>query len=214
MKASWLPWPTQRLHAAVRSKATWGYVIYRTTYMHQSETAFSQITDLINSYIKHDLFSEYAATQTSELAAAEPTPYNEIWAHHHPIIMDDPTKFDRASIDSVRAHFRSWVDLQEGRHHLMMYPICIVIDEDSVREFLNASLSGGKSELERMGKRPIPYFKMIPAFSESDEYDSFMGGEYPRESSERIGLQPISQGREIAAILESDDDEYDGFLGG
>lgn len=214
MKASWLPWPTQRLHAAVRSKAIWGYVIYRTTYLPQSETAFSQIMDLLNSYIKHELFSEYAATQTNNIAAAESTAYNEIWAHYHPIIMDDPAQFDRASIDSIRAHFRSWVDLQEGRQHTMMYPICIVIDEDSVQEFLNASLLRGKSELERMRKRPIRYFKMIPAFSEIDEYDSFMGGEYPEESSDRTGIHPILQGKETAVLLESDDDEYDGFLGG
>ena len=214
MNVNWLPWPTQRLHTAVRSNATWGYVIYRTTYTPQSDTTFSQIVDLLNSHIKHELFSEYAATQKNKLATAEPTPYHEIWAQHHPVIMDDPAQFNGASIDAIRAHYRSWVDLQEGRHHTMIYPICIVIDEESVREYMDAQLSGGKSELEGMRNRPIRFFKAIPAFPESDEYDSFMGAEYPSERSDKTVIHPILHGNGVTSLPDSDDDEYDGFLGG
>ncbi|KAJ5817787.1 hypothetical protein N7447_007795 [Penicillium robsamsonii] len=208
MNLSWLPWRTQRLHAAVRSKATWGYVIYRTTYTPQSDTAFSQIVDLLNSYIKHELFSEYASTPKSKLHCAEPTAYHEIWAQHRPVIMADPAQFDEAPIDSVRAHFESWVNSREKRNHTT----CIVIDDESLRAFLDAQPT--KSESDKMGINSIPYIKVLTALPETDEYDSFMGAEYPGEWSDKRGIHPIPRGKEVTACSESDDDEYDSFLGG
>lgn len=215
MNVSWLPWPTQRLHAAMRSKATWGYVIYRTTYTLQFNTAFSQIVDILNSHIKHELFSEYASIPKNKLFDAEPTPYHEIWSHHLPVIMSDPTRFDGASIDSIRAHFLSWVDTRQKRDHTTLYQTCIVIDEESVKAFLDAPLPKEKSESDRMRIHPIRYVKVITASPGTDEYDSFMGGEYPGESSDRTGCHYIPRGKNIAALLlESEDDEYDSFLGG
>ncbi|OQE44344.1 hypothetical protein PENCOP_c002G07859 [Penicillium coprophilum] len=209
MNLSWLPWRTQRLHAAVRSKTTWGYVIYRTTYTPQSDTAFSQIIDLLNSYIKDELFSEYASTPKSKLHCAEPTPYQEIWAQHLPIIMADPAQFDEASIDSIRAHFESWVNSRARRN----YTTCIVIDDESLQAFLDARHSE-KSKSDRNGIHSIRYLKVLTASPEIDEYDSFMGAEYPGIWSDRTEMQPIRNEKEVAALSESDDDEYDSFLGG
>ncbi|KAJ5356287.1 hypothetical protein N7517_010896 [Penicillium concentricum] len=208
MNLSWLPWRTQRLHAAVRSKATWGYVIYRTTYTPQSDTAFSQIVDLLNSYIKQELFSEYDSTPKSKLHSAEPTPYHEIWAQHRPVIMADPVQFDEASIDSIRSHFESWVNSRERRNHTT----CIVIDDESLQAFLDAQPTE-KWESNR-GIHSIRYLKVLTAFPEIDEFDSFMGAEYPGGCSDRRGIHPVLNAKGTAASSESDDDEYDSFLGG
>lgn len=212
MSVNWLPWPTQRLHAALESEATWGYMIYRTTYTSQSDTAFPRFIDLLNTCIKDQLFSEYALAQKNKSERAEPTPYLEIWARHRPIIMTDPAQFDEASIDSIRAHFESWVVLQEKRDHPTMYRTCILYDEESQQAFLDASLQEENNESRKKEIHPIHYVKLITALSESDddEYDGFMGG----ERSDRNGIDPIPHRKEIAALSESDDDDYDGFLGG
>lgn len=80
-----------------------------------------------------------------------------------------------------------------------------MIDEDSMRELWDVSLSGEESESERTRKRPTCYFKMLPACLESDEYDSLVGREHPAESSDRTNIHPISHGREIAVLLKSVD---------
>ncbi|KXG47469.1 uncharacterized protein PGRI_013390 [Penicillium griseofulvum] len=209
MNLSWLPWRTQRLHAAVRNKATWGYVIYRTTYTPESDTAFPQIINLLNTYIKQELYSEYASTPKSQLHNAEPTPYHEIWAQHLPVIMTDQTQFNEASIDSIRAHFESWVNTQEKQNHTT----CIVIDEESLQAFLDAQTPNEKSEPNMLGIHSMRYIKVITAFPEVDEYDSFMGAEYNGEWLGRTNMNSSPSGKGMASS-ESDDDEYDSFLGG
>jgi hypothetical protein len=57
------------------------------------------------------------------------------------------------------------------------------------------------------------YIKVITAFPEVDEYDSFMGAEYHGEWLGRTNMNSSPSGKGTASS-ESDDDEYDSFLGG
>lgn len=213
MNLSWLPWPAQRRPAPTRNKTTWEYVIYRTTYTPQSDTSFPQIVNVLNSYFNNGSLSEYAPLQ-KKLFSAEPTRYPESCSEHPPLIMADPTRFDGASIESIRDHFLSWVNKQEKRDYTTMYPTCIVVDEECLQAFLDTPLPGEKLKSDSVRDNLIRYFKVIAASPEIDEYDSFMGGEYPGDISDRSVHSSTPRGKKIAALLESDDDEYDSFLGG
>ncbi|OOQ82952.1 hypothetical protein PEBR_36730 [Penicillium brasilianum] len=176
MSLSWLPWPTRRLHTAVQSKSTWGYVIYRTSYTPESDATFLGIVDLLNSYIKHGLYSECTSSQSNTSRHTDPTPYHEIWARHDPVIMDDPSQFDGASADAIQAHFKSWTRAQEKRGCSTAYRMCMVLDERSLRELANFPPPGENLNGEK-AMHPIQYVTVIETQPDSDdEFDSFMGG--------------------------------------
>ncbi|CAG8397363.1 unnamed protein product [Penicillium salamii] len=216
MNSAWLPWSTQRLHTAVRGEAKWGYVIYRTTYTPQSDIFFPKIIALLNDNIKHELFAECGLTKKYQAQNAKLTAYDEIWTHHLPILMENQAQFDNASIDSVQAHFRSWVHDMQQKDQNVLYPMCIVIDEESLQEFVDASFPDDHLEEGRLNQ-PLRYVKVIKAFPAADSddiYDAFMGGECPAEKSDSMGMQRSRGEKEGTVVSESDDDEYDGFLGG
>ncbi|KAF3398340.1 hypothetical protein F1880_005963 [Penicillium rolfsii] len=175
MSLSWLPWPTRRLYTAVQSQTTWGYVIYRTTYTPESDALFPRVVDLLNSYIEYGLFSECMSSQSKTSRQTNPGPYREIWAHHDPIIMDDPSQFDHVSADAVQAHFKSWSRAQEKRGYSTDYRMCMILDERSLQGLKDFPPPGEKLDNEK--GHPIQYvtvFEMQP--DSDDEYDSFMGG--------------------------------------
>lgn len=213
MNFSWLPCLTQRLPATTRRKASWGCVIYRTTYTPQSDTVFPQIVDVLNSYIQDGLIAEHGSSQSHKLFGAEATSYNELSSQHPPVLMVDRTQFDGASTDSIRAHFLSWVENRQKRDNITMFSTCIVIDEEALRAFLDTSPPQEKSRLNSVRENPIRYVKVIVPSPEMDEYDSFMGGEYPGNGSDGLGIHSTSRAKNIPAWVESDD-EYDSFLGG
>ncbi|CAG7984117.1 unnamed protein product [Penicillium salamii] len=216
MTSAWLPWSTQRLHTAVRSEAKWGYVIYRTTYTPKSDIFFPKIIKLLNDNIKHELFAECGLTKKHRAQNAKHTACNEIWTHHLPILMENQTQFDNASIDSVQTHFHSWVHDMQQKDQNILYPMCIVIDEESLQEFMGASSADEHLEDGRLNQ-PLRYVKVLKAFptaGSDDIYDAFMGGEFPAEKSDSMGMLRSRGGKEDAVVSESDDDEYDGFLGG
>ncbi|KAJ5166921.1 uncharacterized protein N7482_005702 [Penicillium canariense] len=175
MSLSWLPWPTRRLHTAVQSETTWGYVIYRTTYTPESDTAFPRVVDLLDSYIKHGLYSECTSSQNNTSRHTDPTPYHEIWARHNSVIMNDRAKFNGASADTIQTHFKSWSRVQEKQGNSTAYRMCMVIDERSLQGLLNFPPPGEDSDEKQI--HPIQYVTVIETSSDSDdEYDSFMGG--------------------------------------
>lgn len=176
MSLSWLPWPTRRLHTAVQSKTTWGYVIYRTTYTPESDTTFPRVVDLLNSHIKHGLYSECTSSQSNTSRQTNPAPYHEIWARHDPIIMDDASRFNGASADAIQAHFKSWSRAQENKGCSTDYRMCMILDERSLQGLRDFPPPGEDLDDEtRM--HPIQYVTVIETQPDSDdEYDSFMGG--------------------------------------
>ncbi|KAJ6123596.1 hypothetical protein N7471_010913 [Penicillium samsonianum] len=175
MNLNGLSWPTKHLHTSTRNGSTWGYVIYRTTYTPQSNTAFLRIIELLNSYIKHGLYSECVSSGNNTPMNTDLTSYHEIWAQHRSIIMNHP-KFDGASLDSIRAHFRRLVDLQEDQGHSTQYRMCMVIDEESLQTLLDAPP--------------------------------------PQECSDEKMIDPMRHVKVVTLLPDSDDDEFDGFLGG
>ncbi|KAJ5790472.1 uncharacterized protein N7518_007483 [Penicillium psychrosexuale] len=83
----------------------WGFVIYRITYSAESDTLFPDAIRVIEGCIKQEFFQE-----TKEYPPNEP---NEIWAKHRSTIVQDPVRFNGASLEDIRAHFEAWVDAQD-----------------------------------------------------------------------------------------------------
>ncbi|KAJ5335529.1 hypothetical protein N7452_007932 [Penicillium brevicompactum] len=212
MNFSWLPCLTQRHVGSKGEKATWGCVIYRTTYTPQSDVAFPQLVDILNSYMNEGSIAEYGPSEKNKLFGAEATSYHECSPQYPPALMDDRMRFDGASMDSIRAHCLSWVEKREKRDNITIYPTCIVVDEEALQSFLYTSPLQGDSKSDKVRNNPMRFVKVI-APPEIDEYDGFMGGERLGDESDRLDLQATSRGKKIAALLESDD-EYDSFLGG
>lgn len=213
MNFSWLPCLTQRHVDSKEEKATWGCVIYRTTYTPQSDVAFPQLVDILNAYMNDGSIAEYGPSEKNKLFGAEATSYHKCSPQYPPVLMDDQTRFDGASMDSIRAHCLSWVEKREKRDNITMYPTCIVVDEDALQSFLYTSPPQGDSNSDKVRNNPMRFVKVIAPPPQIDEYDGFMGGERLYNESDRLDLQATSRGRKIAALLESDD-EYDSFLGG
>lgn len=214
MSGNWQPRPTQRLHAVPESEATWGYVIYRTTCTPWLSTLFSCIISLLSSGIKNQFFSEYALAQKDKPECAESTLCLGTWAEPCRVIIADPAQFNQASIDSIDAHFESWMASQAKPDHSSIYWRCLIYDEKSRQAYLSAPLQDRMGGIE-CGENKIHkchYVKPITAFSDSDddEYDAFMGG----ERSDRKGIELIPRKNGIMPLSDSEDDEYDGFLGG
>lgn len=140
MGVNWEPWPTQCLHAALESKPTWGYVIYRTTCNPQLYALFSRIISLISSGVKNQFFSQYCSAQEDKLGRAESTLYLGAWDEHCRVIIADPAQFDQASIDSIHTHFESWMASQEKSDHCPVHWRCLIYDEKSQQAYLSAPL--------------------------------------------------------------------------
>ncbi|CAG8894805.1 unnamed protein product [Penicillium egyptiacum] len=173
MNLNGLSWPTKHLHASTRNGSTWGYVIYRTTYTPYSNAAFLRLIDLLNSYMKHGLYSECSSENNTPMDT-DLTLHHEIWAQHHSIIMNNP-KFDGASIDSIRAHFQRWVDVQEYQGHCTQYRMCMVIDEESLQTLLDAPPPQEGSDEKVID--PVRHVKVVRLLPDSeDEFDGFLGG--------------------------------------
>ncbi|EKV05212.1 hypothetical protein Pdw03_8917 [Penicillium digitatum] len=177
MNLNGLSWPTKHLHTSTRNGSTWGYVIYRTTFTPHSNAAFLRIVDLLNSYMKHGLCSECVSSGNNTPTKTELTFYHELWAQHSSVIMNHP-RFDRASIDSVRVHFRRWVDTQENQGLSTQYRMCMVIDEESLQTLLDTPPPQECSDEKLID--PTRHVKVVPLLpysdDEIDELDGFMGG--------------------------------------
>lgn len=78
-------------------------------------------------------------------------------------------------MDSIRAHFRRWVDVQEDQGLSTQYHMCMVIDEESLQTLLDAPSPQECSD--EKGIDPMRHVKVIPMLPDSDdEFDGFMGG--------------------------------------
>ncbi|KAJ5963296.1 uncharacterized protein N7479_003172 [Penicillium vulpinum] len=174
MNPNELSWPTRHLHTSTRNGSTWGYVIYLTTYTPRSKTAFLQIVDLLNSYIKDGLYSDCVSGNNT--TNKDLTSCHEIWAQHRSIIMNHP-KFDGASIDSIRTHFRLWVESQEEQGLSTQYRMCMVIDEESLQTLLDAPPPQDCSD--KLMIDPTRHVKVVPLHLNNDGddgFDGFLGG--------------------------------------
>lgn len=206
MSSSLAPRSTHHLHEAVKSGATWGYVIYRTTYSPHSDAAFPQLIDQLTSCIQRDLFATPDLYKDS-ISATDLSSCNEIWAQYRPVIVAHQAQFDKASLTTIRSHFGSWIESLDQKSGPSLYRTCLVFDEESLQAFLNATVSSEKSSLQA-----IRFVKVLKAFEESEAYDAFLGGDY---SSDTFDKRPdASFHTKGLALKDSESDDYDGFLGG
>lgn len=139
---------------------TRGYVIYRTTYTPESASAFPRIMEVLESYIKAEIDRELESSRR-KIENPDLTPNNEVSARYVPVIMDDPC-FDGASIDSVRAHFESWVEGRNKRDRWNMYRMCMVID-DEVFQLLKDMPYTEESDLDALDKW---YVKLVEPWAD------------------------------------------------
>ncbi|RMJ21381.1 hypothetical protein PHISP_07745 [Aspergillus sp. HF37] len=147
----------------------WGFVVYRTTYSPESASVFPRIMDVLGSFIKKDIYSELVpegriGNPQPNPENLDPTPNDEVCARYAPIVMDDP-RLDGASLDTVRAHFESWVDGKGKRDRWNMYRLCMVIDNEVLQVLKDVPLA---EEYERAPDSPDPYVKFVEAWPDTD----------------------------------------------
>ncbi|KOS42825.1 hypothetical protein ACN38_g6246 [Penicillium nordicum] len=143
----------------------WGFVIYRTTYSAESDTLFPDAIRFIEGCIKQEFFQ-----QAQKYPPNEP---NAIWAKHRSTIVQDPTQFNGASLEAIRAHFETWVDAQGMHDGWTKWRMCMIIDEESLQT-LKGALIEADGSLDRSDKE-LRCVKVLEAFPIVDQYDEFPG---------------------------------------
>lgn len=141
----------------------WGYVIYRTTYTAESDTTFPHAVRYIEACIKSSFFRDVKPRPSHD----DPI---QVWAKYRSTIIEDPAKFDGASIETIRAHFEAWIDAQGKRDSFNKFRMCIIIDEESLQ-----TLKDGLVEDVENDERELRCVKVLEAFPIVDSLDTFPG---------------------------------------
>ncbi|PLB55402.1 hypothetical protein P170DRAFT_432945 [Aspergillus steynii IBT 23096] len=123
---------SRQLLRLIRREATWGYVVYRTTYTPESNTQFPKVLEMLETWIKREIYKDL-----NDLENADPAPNNEIWARHRFTVIEDENALNGATIDTVRAHFEQWVEDKCQRDMWNKYRICMVIDDDILQRLVD-----------------------------------------------------------------------------
>ncbi|KAJ5124769.1 uncharacterized protein N7515_008594 [Penicillium bovifimosum] len=169
---TWLPEHMRSIYDWLHySEPTWGYTIYRTTYTPQSNAAFPRMVDLTTKYMKNEFYNSYRNSLGEYFRANEfiITPWNEIWPNYQPRVIEDASRFDGASIDQLREHFRADAIERDVLDCFPGYRMFIVIDEESFQTLQNAPFP----ENSRYEERRHHYVKLVEA--EVDPSDWFQG---------------------------------------
>ncbi|KAJ5127412.1 hypothetical protein N7448_008191 [Penicillium atrosanguineum] len=143
----------------------WGYVIYRTTYTTESDTAFPHAIRYIEACLKGEFFTE--VTQQPRYRNNDVPAY--VWSKYQSTIIEDPTQFDGASLEMVRAHFEAWVNGQGKRDNFNKYRVCLIIDEESLQTLKDAPVENAENDDE------LRFVKALEAFPIVDSLDTFPG---------------------------------------
>ncbi|KAL3476571.1 hypothetical protein BJX99DRAFT_139189 [Aspergillus californicus] len=163
----------------------WGFVIYRTTYTSYSNRRFPELINIFNSYLKRDILKEDSLEPLNLTTRKASGPrgdfcadYDLIWAHHRPIIMDDPAKFNGLSLPAVRSHFESWVgpeDSDKVSHRPGAQEIaCLVVDEE-VMDVLAAAAPYRKNEMFSMELYNGEWVKAVEAYADTSDPEWWNG---------------------------------------
>ncbi|CAP93079.1 Pc16g04090 [Penicillium rubens Wisconsin 54-1255] len=144
---NWLPDYMQNIYQWLYyCEPTWGYTIYRTTYTPQSNAAFPAANEF------------------------NITPWDEIWPNYQPRVIEDASRFDGASIDQLRKHFRADAIERDMLDVFPSYRMFIVIDEESFQTLRNAPFP----ENSKYEERRYHYVKLVEAL-EVDLSEDFQG---------------------------------------
>ncbi|CDM28316.1 unnamed protein product [Penicillium roqueforti FM164] len=155
---------SHELYHKLKVHPNWGYVIYRTTYSPESDAHFSTAVKYVEAFVKKSFFRECASKNESS-PSVDPAIYEEIQAKYSSTVIEDAALFDGASIDSIRAHFEAWVDVQGQRDSFNKYRMCIVIDEECLQTLLGTSAEALEQETEYKRDKTKRYVKIEHAAS-------------------------------------------------
>ncbi|KAF3012111.1 hypothetical protein E8E15_001925 [Penicillium rubens] len=70
---------------------------------------FPRMVNLTTKYMKNAFYKDYETSLRERSRANEfnITPWDEIWPNYQPRVIEDASRFDGASIDQLRKHFRA-----------------------------------------------------------------------------------------------------------
>ncbi|OQD71978.1 hypothetical protein PENPOL_c001G06312 [Penicillium polonicum] len=170
---NWLPDYMQNIYQWLHyCEPTWGYTIYRTTYTPQSNAAFPRMVDLTTKYMKNAFYKDYETSLRERSRANEfnITPWDEIWPNYQPRVIEDTSRFDGASIDQLREHFRADAIKRDVLDVFPGYRMFMVIAEESFQTLQNAPFP----ENSKYEERRHHYVKLVDAL-EVDPSEDFQG---------------------------------------
>ncbi|KAJ5396796.1 hypothetical protein N7509_004909 [Penicillium cosmopolitanum] len=145
----------------------WGYVIYRTTYTVESDTAFPRAIRYIEACLKSEFFDEV----TPNLRPRDDDPV-QIWSRYKSTIIEDRAQFAGASIKTVRNHFETWVDAQEARDSFNKFRMCIIIDEESLQTLKDGSVEDVENDDDEL--RMVKVLEAFPIVNSPDRFPGWM----------------------------------------
>lgn len=148
----------------------WGYVIYRTTYTTESETAFPHAIRHIEACLENGFF--HSAQPTRRYTD---TKLREMWSKHRSTIIEDPVQLNGASLEKVRLHFQNWVDIQlKGeRDSFNKFRMCLIIDEECLQTLKDAPVE--VEHIRFSDDEQLRMVKALEAFPIMDPFSTFPG---------------------------------------
>lgn len=181
----------------------WGYVIYRTTYTAESDTAFPQAIRYIEACLKNEFFKEVTQQpryRNNDIPA-------DVWSKYKSTIIEDPAQFDRASLETVRAQFEVWVDGQGMRDRFNKYRVCLIIDDESLQTLKDTPVENAEKDTDE-----LRFVKALEAFPIMDSLDTFPGWMKCWTQTLWFLWQNMGDGDEMRKLYDMIDD-YPGFEG-
>jgi hypothetical protein len=176
-----------------QSHGFWGWVVYRCTYISDSE--WLAFTDKLESMSRWAL-EDYAAT-------------DEMFRQHVWTFVEDRERLENASKSDVRRIFNEWVNGPEAaaeqpnarvsppENCMARYNCCIYVDEASLRSVLgdNKSDDSNEQHLNLIDRSWIPEEEEEEP-DEGDSYDDFVEelAEEQRETQRLAALWPEVEG--------------------
>ena len=130
------------------------------------------MVDLTTKYMKNAFYKDYETSLRERSRSNEfnITPWDEIWPNYQPRVIEDTSRFDGASIDQLREHFRADAIERDVLDVFSGYRMFIVIDEESFQTLQNAPFP----ENSKYEERRHHYVKLVEAL-EVDPSEDFQG---------------------------------------
>lgn len=127
---------------------TWGFFIFRTVYIPESDTQFPLFLGALDSSIKEEVDRDLKPIgprfdrngQLIEETLPDPAPNAEMWRRYKNEIVEDKTKLNGATVEQVRQEFKACllaqgVNLEEW-HGFAKYRVCIMFDEEVLQSVM------------------------------------------------------------------------------
>ncbi|KAJ5398830.1 hypothetical protein N7465_009319 [Penicillium sp. CMV-2018d] len=204
---NWLPDYIQNIYQWLHySEPTWGYTIYRTTYTPQSNAAFPRMIYLTTKYMKNAFYKDYETSLRARSRANKfnIAPWDEIWPNYQPRVIEDTSRFDGASIDQLREHFRADAIERDMLDVFPGYRMFIVIDEESFQTLQNAPFP----ENSKYEERRHHYVKLVEALEVdlSEDFQGWMKCSLPSLWEVWSDMQDTAYMKDTSSMIPDDTD--------